>query len=158
VPANCLRAESGSPLTGGVLHVLGGLGRRQNAEWPEKLGSATTHIWLGSRCALGTHRLPVFSIVVWLHFATGRDPWSMCVELTPPGLEDVGEGPSSVSHRLSVLPLGVKCQYGNPVEIRQFHDLGTPALVLALVSFAVSCLVTVLWVRGWLARYGAPRP
>lgn len=129
--------------------------------YPSKGGENTQRkTRTNGRASLHTNRHIAFGVVVsvlfllavygvvWavagLYIATEKDPYGYCSSLLPSTYEYVGESPT-VTYQLSFLPFGVTCGYGNPVETRQFHGLGTSGVVVGLVSCALACLGAISW-------------
>ena len=91
-----------------------------------------------------------------LRLNVGQDAGSFCSDVRPGSYSYVGESPS-VSYSLSVLPFGVECRYGNPVEISVFHDLATVPLAIGLALLLASVLIGVTWLATVFLRSGRRR-
>ncbi len=90
-----------------------------------------------------------------LRLTVGQDAGSFCSGMQLRSYH-VGQSPS-VGYSLSVLPFGVECRYGNPVEISVFHDMGTVPLAIGLALLLAGVLIGAAWLATLFLRSGRRR-
>jgi len=83
--------------------------------------------------------MPIFIRI----FTVGPEAWRFCGDRAPEGLPLIGED-VGVYVQSSLFPFGVECNYGRPITVTVFHDLGTPLIVAGIVAIALELVGLVL--------------